>query len=566
MKRLIFVVTLLAAGISAMAQSVQTQILVAPPQGVFMQSYDLSDKYTDGSPEAPLLDDSYFETLNWANGSAGFGTYTSGPMDLGLSETNMAYNEFFWPAVFWPQWENSGVTFWGKINNAAWTIQTNSANTGPGTATEHCDASEAWTGVSFYGPYTVSETRTADAEIKLATGGPLGSKAVRLWVISAGATGYTNLWDPVGFPIPSEKISIGGLGNLDAMGDLFALLPDNDPDDVTPTVPGVSILKFSKPSATPYTPVIVANGVTLDPNSVTNGADFCVGQAVQFSIAGMPTHFIGDDVAMWSLGGTFVNTNSDPNCNLYYTENPAFLTRHYATDKTTSTSCWYVLDALPGTVSVTLYYRNYDNSTYGVGPLHSITITGKFNVHRPAANFIPPSSFDGTPTVMIANYALALGNGRDRDMSFGHQINPGNFSGQAGYTQLISGNYTLSSSGLPLNIAPNSGLGTPDTELDNGEFPRGQPSIPVNANSMVVFWDGPADRLHQGNAEENVVFSTYLMFKPSGGIWVPLRLVSWSLNDGAANGSIVSGQVLGPTDGDCSNFPDWKIVFSNLPF
>jgi hypothetical protein len=228
-----------------------------------------------------------------------------------------------------------------------------------------------------------------------------------------------------------------------------------------------------------------------------------------------------------------------------------------------------VLDANQATVSVTVYFRFRPD-----GPLEEETITGKFNVHRPTTAFIPPSSVDGTPTVMVTNDWLSLGWNRDRDMSFGHQIQTDSFcSGQAAYTQLIDGagagtiGYT-SSSGV------DGGEFIPfyDTKLDGkyGKFPpRGNPpSVPANTNTVFTFYDGPADGLFYGNAQMNVDFSNYLMFKPDvvgpgPNIYVPLRLVKWTVNDEADNYIYTKGNpVAAPSDNDCSTFPHWTSVFS----
>jgi hypothetical protein len=67
-----------------------------------------------------------------------------------------------------------------------------------------------------------------------------------------------------------------------------------------------------------------------------------------------------------------------------------------------------------------------------------------------------------------------------------------------------------------------------------------------------------------GGASMNVNFSTYLMFKPSSGIWVPLRLVTWTLQDEAANWSLVDGaqHVTDPSDNNCTAFPHWENIFT----
>jgi hypothetical protein len=80
--------------------------------------------------------------------------------------------------------------------------------------------------------------------MKLATGGPLGSKAMNLWCITAAARDVDT-----GLPIPPEQISIGSFGNLDTNGNLYVVLPDNDPPTVTPKVAGNNNYTFTKPSA-----------------------------------------------------------------------------------------------------------------------------------------------------------------------------------------------------------------------------------------------------------------------------------------------------------------------------
>ena len=59
-------------------------------------------------------------------------------------------------------------------------------------------------------------------------------------------------------------------------------------------------------------------------------------------------------------------------------------------------------------------------------------------------------------------------------------------------------------------------------------------------------------------------FSTYLMFRPSRGIWVPLRLITWELHDEAANNAVVNGTVIPPSDADSTNFPRWENKFSHF--
>jgi hypothetical protein len=540
------------------AQSLNTQATVQPPQGVFVSARHSTYDYQMNDPEMilHLENPSYHGSFDWENGHGG------GQSAFGNFEDYVYYPDssgIIWPATIWPQDLPEGVQTFIAVNDDPSQYdppQTNITIGGvdaPELPLNHQDTYATGYTSDHLGHYTDRET--GDTEVRLATGGPLGSKQMNLWCISASATGYTNdaQGNPVGFGIPPIQIQIGGLGNLDTNGNLYVVLPDNDPPVVTPTVLGMSILRWPMPTATKHPLAITANGITLSNDVVVAGADFCVGQGINFDIIGLPSG-CQDAVVKWTLPGNFVNTtNSDPNCNLFCEEDSDLLGLVLSRDKKLSTLCWYVSGSQNATAKVD------GNVFYASGkaiPLPSIT--GKFNVHRPATAKATPYQPDGTPTVMVVGQVLTLGNGRDRDMSFQHTITADAFcAGQAGYVQLIRGSYTEPVLG---NLVEIGGV-NPDTELDNryGEFPRGQPSIPANTSTNVGFYDGPFIALHQGNANEDLELSTYLMFKPSGGIWVPLRLVTWTLDDEADNYLYFNGNpVAAPNDNNCTTFPDWK--------
>jgi len=63
-------------------------------------------------------------------------------------------------------------------------------------------------------------------------------------------------------------------------------------------------------------------------------------------------------------------------------------------------------------------------------------------------------------------------------------------------------------------------------------------------------------------AQEDLGFSNYLMFKPAGGIWVPLRLITWELHDASLNLTVQGGATI-TGDHDSTAFPDWKNTFKN---
>jgi hypothetical protein len=65
---------------------------------------------------------------------------------------------------------------------------------------------------------------------------------------------------------------------------------------------------------------------------------------------------------------------------------------------------------------------------------------------------------------------------------------------------------------------------------------------------------------------EDETFSTYLMFQPPGGIWVPLRLIQWQLHDEAQPNGVGGWNAINSNDGKTtkitgddpsSAFPRW---------
>lgn len=192
------------------------QQIVEPPQGVFISSYHAS-YHLDSTWEVPLFSHGEWTQLDWQDG--GGGTANDG-------DDGQLLNIYSWPASQWPEPLPEGMGqswLFTSQTNGYW--ETNVVG-GPGLKEEHC--SIGWASDQQQG------SRTADTEVKLATGGPPGSSQKSLWCITASATAYTNQNDTTGIPVPPEQISIGGLGNLDTNGQLWVVLPDNDPSVVTP--------------------------------------------------------------------------------------------------------------------------------------------------------------------------------------------------------------------------------------------------------------------------------------------------------------------------------------------
>ena len=95
-------------------------------------------------------------------------------------------------------------------------------------------------------------------------------------MISASATD-----EATGLPIPYPQISIGQFGNLDTNGHLYVVLPDNDPDPLTPLVAGITNYTRPAPSATGFALHLYQNGTDITGSNVTA----IVGQQINLSCA-----------------------------------------------------------------------------------------------------------------------------------------------------------------------------------------------------------------------------------------------------------------------------------------
>jgi hypothetical protein len=359
--------------------------------------------------------------------------------------------------------------------------------------------------------------------------------------------------------IPPQSLTVGALGNLDTNGNLYVVLPDGDPD-VTVIADGKGYYIFSV-SAVKYHLAIAA---------ITNGTaqyleyaapTFCVGQQITFvpqwitypyTYPSAPPY--SHATADWTLPGTFVNEQPFPaTCDEYYDDNTNLLHQDSATNSALSTSCWYVTGMQGGNASVAMKLA-FSNKQI------AINAAGTFNVYRPKTVFNP--TYIGTPQV-VANSALTL----YPPMSFAHDVQS-DFPGVAGYTQLVGGEYTDSATGNILDV----GGVTPQTELDLGELYYGTQPI-TSTNGSLAFSDAPLVGFSPTTfmTSQNITLNAYLLFKPdgSGSIFVPLRLVTWNLNDSAqyVSGawSVETGNpVAAPADNDTSAFPLWTNTFSTF--
>ncbi len=401
--------------------------------------------------------------------------------------------------------------------------------------------------------------KTSNVKMMFYTGG----RGVAGQDVLIEATGSANEIWPVSTNVPYEEITIAALGKLDTNGLVRGAVPNGTPVDVTPETDR-PFYSFTA-GAIKYTLVARANSQWLG-DITTPSPKFCVGQNITFSPYWIPhAPPYSDATANWTLPGTFVNTNSDPNCVAYYSEDASQLNRVQSRDHTLSTSCWYVkaLQAGNAGVAMELVFTN--------GQKISLNRSGTFDVYRPRVpifNF--PAAGHGTPGVRATNGVLGL---IDDEMSFSHIIHS-DFPGVAGYTQVIDGEFSIASTG---GTSPHLQFGV--DSLDNVEFPQGTP--PINHNGEPIFVDGPYVGLGTGhllpifdNYNDKFIkvnYNTYLLFKPDEGpgpnIFVPLKLVTWKINATATyvTSWTVTGNppVTDPQSADCTTFPRWQNVFYN---
>ena len=203
--------------------------LVSSPSGVYISCYQEWDEEQFVSPSWVT----YTNQLIWQNGQGGSET-----LFATNAETWYSLNLWSWPASLWPEQMPQGA-----FTNTELIDGINYTNTAevdpPNLMEEHCN-------INLTSPYELQYAqRTADTQMRLATGGLPGSTGMNLWVISCTATGYPQPWIvrpefPWGFsnaPINPQNISIPS-GQFDTNGNLYLVLPDNTNLDVTPVVIG----------------------------------------------------------------------------------------------------------------------------------------------------------------------------------------------------------------------------------------------------------------------------------------------------------------------------------------
>ena len=424
----------------------------------------------------------------------------------------------------------------------------------------------------------VTYTRTAQAKVRLKTGGKATSTRMNLFTISGSAQRVTNPYYPdlaADSPQPVTIIpaALSLLGKqLGADGYLHIVLPDNSTLDLTPRVNTQSYYTFNV-SAIKHLLQIRANGYPLAEDRIRPGAKYCVGQKLNFDAVFVPpVPGLNSASPTWIFIGDYINHHySDGNGCERYVIAPYWVTQN-------PTHVWYYNGgkALSATVGM---YCAFDNSQTAY-PFSR----GKFSMYEPSIAFTPV----GQAAVHVRRSGLApvLGIGKSDEsdsMTFSVNINSiPQFEGQAIITQLIQRQASIDEIPIPHSLGGGTGG---RFDLDNNEIYK-QTSLtnkPANPDSNLLgtlnFFDVPGIGIQLASwASCSDHFKTYIRFKPSGddNIFVTLGRVTWNWSANVLytgidptdlnSWTIQSPTVGGPDFTTTDEFPVWTDTLDNFCF
>ena len=486
------------------------------------------------------------DNLDWEDGKGGTQT------GVGVVSWNWQAYQAGFSATSWPVSPAGTYTFYdgptaadGSIDLATATLISNSQGGLDGD----------WLWNELYSPSLLGfnthydlnqpdhQSLTVDSEYRLATGGPLGSRQMNLWCISASATDADT-----GLPIPPEQISIGSFGNLDTNGNLWVMLPDNDPPVITPKA-GKNNYTFTV-GAQKYTLTLTANGLDLS----TNTPEFCVGQQVNMQATWNPPLPGGIQTSYkWVLSDDYLNdflTPATSDGSYYPYINSALLTNSL-------TPVWWYSGGYK-------YNWCHATNTFPNGQMLTLTGHGDVSIYQPSVRFQA-----GSPAYpMLYNGYLELGDEglSQGNMTFACAITSKNdFPGVANWTQLNNCAVT------GVSLAPTT---SGQFWLDNAQFYNtvsnklnGLPdNTPITPKGTILFADAPGVSDVGGWLSITDQFQTYLMFKPNpqeSSIWVPLGLATWDWSATESSYTLSATNVIQASYINSNTFPQWLHTIHN---
>ena len=391
--------------------------------------------------------------------------------------------------------------------------------------------------------------------------------------------------------VPPDRIFLDAVGRLGSDGQLWTVQPRDLEIAITPIVAGGSAegvsaafkvstnppttsdasrtpINGALPGAPDFELTIKANSITLSKHVVAAGADFCVGQKVQFELSAFPDGVTATNF-QWVLDGSFVNdhaqSNSDSSDN--YFENRDLLSNPIITN------CWWVSGGFnpPSTYnakySCTLLFTNGN-------PSQSNSATGLFNMYKPEGKITTKTTSVGIYPYQNSWQGIFFNSYSGPGIIFSNSISYGLGFPDSGIVEWVQVDF----SPVIKLLTTNSIL---HTNLQSGFGPYGDEPIPYNTFLPGTFVpvDTPAIKLPNGNeyerGEGSAVFEMWMMFHPGGGIAVPLRAVIWSWSGSATNSidpvlgwntwSLEHGtNSIDPPDFPTESFPIWNSHVANF--
>jgi hypothetical protein len=376
-------------------------------------------------------------------------------------------------------------------------------------------------------------------------------------------------------PIPSQEVILGDLGRMGNDSRLYAVLADGETHNVTPQVRGKDFYAWSDPiSYSMHKLVPTANGIDnwLDPDEVVPTARFVVGQPVTFEPAWVANYkYSGEppDIAsieyQWHFDGTFVNDSSQPctNGSVNYTKDASLL-REKVCDN------WWVSGSNP---PIEYSARITESVAFSNGTQIMLSRSGLFSMARPIATLTSQTTTN-EPPVNIGYFANEL------ELLFGGTNSPGivltwtvttpaNGAGQVAITQL---------SNFVRRHTLDDPASTKQKYTSNGDYVLDKENVdptPIGSSeikSSSTFEDTPGTVLKADYKKKaaDEQFQSYLVYKPSGGIWVTLRILPWNWSGSASKNmsvwSLDSGGTSSQNPGstDSMEFPEWCDTFQAI--
>ena len=380
--------------------------------------------------------------------------------------------------------------------------------------------------------------------------------------------------------VTDGRVSVGNVGNLDANGNVYALLADNTRVMVTPSVKGQDDYSYPIPGFSEVPLAITANGIALSNDVVVSGANFCVGQNIQFALGGLPND--GSVTAtnfQWSFDGTYYNAynmavpgGTFPMCSYVSYEDAGLLKHSMLTN-------WWMTGGVgentdPNTpavytarLSCTLVFKNNK-------PSQTVNISGLYNMFRPQAkvttktgvigidyNWFYADNTNRGDNVFAIHFGIPTWpngvnstNGQPgivftNSLPF---IPPGGFQGDLYWVQIV--NSALHQVQYVTGSIHTTVLVT-NCMLDK--------IIPYDTANTMRTEDSPSQTIAPPGVFNAVScsdsYSMWLVFLPDGGHVVPLRRVDWSWSATADSSTGLTSQTntINPNGVDSIILPYW---------